>query len=84
MSDALPIIVSAWPKNSREELRVSLTEYQGQKLIDVRTWYAGADGELKPGKGLAASVRHLRALASAIAEAERIAGERGLLNEGGA
>ena len=32
------VVVATIPKNAREELRVSLTEYQGIPLVDVRAW----------------------------------------------
>lgn len=38
-------------KNSREVLRLGLSEYRGHKLVQARVWYRADDGELKPGKG---------------------------------
>ena len=37
-----PRIVATIPKNSREDVRVALTTYQGHDLIDIRV-YAAAD-----------------------------------------
>ena len=37
-------------KNSREELRVSLDEFRGYQLLNLRVWFAGEDGSLRPGK----------------------------------
>ena len=68
------IIVAEWRKNSRETLRVRLDSFKGQAVFDCRAWYAGDDGTLKPGKGgLTVSVRHLPALAEAIAKALELA-----------
>jgi hypothetical protein len=84
MSEALPIIIAEWPKNGRENIRVSLPKYQSNHTIDLRLWYLAEDGALRPGnKGITVSVKHVRQLATALAEAERRAGELGLLTEGG-
>lgn len=67
---ALPVIVAEWKRNSRETIRVQLAHSSGQNVIDVRNWYAGTDGELKPGRaGLTLAMRHLPALAASITEA---------------
>jgi hypothetical protein len=85
MSDALPIIIAEWPKNGRENIRVSLGKFQSNHTIDLRLWYSAEDGTMRPGnKGITVSVKHLPQLANALAEAERRAGELGLLAEGGA
>jgi hypothetical protein len=85
MSDALPIIIADWPKNGRENIRVTLGKYQSNYTIDIRLWYSAEDGTMRAGnKGITlAAGKHLRQLATALAEAERRAGELGLLNEGG-
>ena len=44
-------VIAEWQKNSRETLRVRLDEYQGQRVIDCRAWYADKAGNLKPGRG---------------------------------
>jgi len=44
-------------KNSREELRVTLDEFRGHHLVNVRIFYDAGDGEMKPGKqGIAMKV----------------------------
>jgi hypothetical protein len=79
-----PIIVAEWWKNRRKEaIRVRLSEYEGRALIDVRTWY-GDEGKLKPGKGFAASIKHLPRLAAEITRALAKARELGLIVEGAA
>jgi hypothetical protein len=82
---AEPITVAEWWKNRRgESIRVSLSNYEGRDLADVRTWYTGDDGKLKPGKGFAAEVKHLPRLTAAIAKAEAKARELGLIDDGAA
>ena len=36
-------------KNSREVLRISESEYEGHKFVDLRVWY-NDNGEMKPTK----------------------------------
>jgi hypothetical protein len=85
MTEALPIIVGEWRRNGREVVRVTLGKYQSNHTIDIRLWYAAEDGTMRAGnKGITlAAGKHLRQLATALAEAERRAGELGLLTEGG-
>lgn len=79
----LPIVVASWPRNSRETVRVRLDHYQGNNTIDCRSWYPGNDGELKPGKGLTLSVKHLPKLVAALTKALEAARSHGLVPEGG-
>lgn len=37
-------------KSAREELRVSVDEFRGHELINLRVWFEGEDGEIRPGK----------------------------------
>jgi Transcriptional Coactivator p15 (PC4) len=77
-----PLVIAEWWKNRRHEsIRVRLSSYEGRALIDVRTWY-GEDGKLKPGKGFAATVKHLPRLATEIAKALAKARELGLIDDG--
>jgi hypothetical protein len=74
-----PVTVAEWQRNSRETMRVRLDTYQGHSVIDVRAWYADAHGELRPGRsGLTLGVKHLPALASALAMALEETRRRGL------
>ena len=78
-----PVKIAEWWKNRRREsIRLVLNEYEGRRIIDLRTWYS-ADGKLKPGKGFAAEVRHLPRLAAEIAKAEARARELGLITDDG-
>src|SRR5947207_16004189 len=76
-----PLVVAEWNRNAREVVRVALDRYEGRYTIKVRVWYRTGD-EIKPGKsGLALGVRHLPALADAVAAALVQARELGLLND---
>ena len=63
------ITVAAFPKNSREEIRVRLTTYRGIDLLDVRSFYEQG-GVWRPGKGLAIRRELTAELRRAIAAAE--------------
>jgi hypothetical protein len=63
-------VIATIPKNSREELRTSLDEYKGHKLLHIRAWVAESNTPTKSGFGLqAALIPELRA-ALAVAEAK--------------
>ena len=67
---AEPVVCAEFLKNTREVVRVSLTEYNGIALLDVRAYYR--DGEtMKPGKGIAIRRDQLGHLKKAIAAAEK-------------
>lgn len=60
-------VVAKFEKNSREEVWVSIDEFRGRKIINIRVHYKGETGEWLPGKqGLALSVERYRDLAEAI------------------
>jgi hypothetical protein len=82
-SNTLPIVIAQWPKSVRETLRVTLDEFNGRSVIDIRTWWWTEAGELRPGRaGLTVSTRHLKALATALSDAAQTAEERGLIDQG--
>jgi hypothetical protein len=59
-------------KNAREEVRVSVDEFKGMQLLNIRVWFAGEDGEMRPGKqGVAVRVELAPDLAQAIREVSR-------------
>lgn len=64
-------VVAEFEKNGKEMVRVSLTEYQSHKLIDIRVFYRGAAGELLPGKGIALKRELITTLRKALQEAEK-------------
>jgi Transcriptional Coactivator p15 (PC4) len=73
-------VISEWPVNARETMRVRLDQFQGQNIVDIRRWYSSGGGELKPGRGgLTIGARHLPELAKALARALAEAEAAGLL-----
>ena len=77
---AEPVVIAEWSKNrAGESIQISIRNYDGLDLIDIRTFFGSADGQRRPGKGFAASVRHLPQLAKAISLALAKATELGLL-----
>jgi Transcriptional Coactivator p15 (PC4) len=82
-----PIEVAKFFKNRwrRESVHVSLSEFQGNCVINVRVYCTGTDGIDRPSpKGLAMSIRKLPELARALVQAEAKAHELGLLPDDGA
>jgi Transcriptional Coactivator p15 (PC4) len=78
---ASPIIVDEWTiNNRREKVRVSIEQFNGAWLINVRKWYEADDGAMHPGKqGIALSIKHLPQLAEAITNALAVASKRELI-----
>ena len=77
-------VISEWPVNGRETMRVRLDQYRGQNIVDLRRWYASGGGELKPGRGgLTIGARHLPDLADALAKALEAAKASGILGGDG-
>jgi hypothetical protein len=77
-----PIEIAKFWKNRRrnESVRVSLSEYEGQCLINVRVYCTGTDGIDRPTpKGLAMGIRKLPELARTLVKAEAKARELGLI-----
>jgi hypothetical protein len=76
-----PVIAGKfWANRRGEACIVSIREYEGAVVIDVRKNYTGADGKLAPTKkGIALVVRKLPELVKAINKAHRIAVELGLI-----
>jgi hypothetical protein len=73
-------IAKFWKNRKGEAIVVRLSEYEGHILIDQRTWFTAQDGTLKPGKGLACSVRHLPELVTGLNKALAKARELGLID----
>ena len=71
-------------KNATEELRVSLEEYHGRQLVNLRVFFTADDGTKRPGKaGVALRVEALPELRAAILEAEAEALRLGLIRREG-
>jgi hypothetical protein len=69
------------PKNSREELRLALSEYNGHPYADLRVFYRDDDsGEMRPSKkGITVLPGHWPAFRQALDQLEAQMQERGLL-----
>ena len=76
-------VISQFTKNAVEEVRVSLTEYRGHKLIDLRVYYEPREGgeRLPSKKGLTISVDLFPELKKALSELETALIEKNLLDE---
>lgn len=60
-------VVAKFEKNSREEVWVSVDDFRGRKIINIRVHYRSDSGAWLPGKqGLALSVDRYRDLAEAV------------------
>lgn len=73
-------LVAKFAKNTREEVRVSIDEFKGRKLINIRVWYMHPDTEaMLPGKqGMTLSVEKFDLLKTAIAQlGEKLNHEKG-------
>ncbi len=84
---AEPVEIAKFWKNRRrnESVHVTLSEYEGHPLINVRVYTTGTDGIDRPTtKGVAMGIRRLPELAAALAKAEAKAQELGLLDAEGA
>jgi hypothetical protein len=67
-------------KNSTETLHVSLDDFRGRSLINLRVFFTAEDGSQRPGKaGVALRVEALPELRAAILEAEAEALRLGLI-----
>lgn len=76
-----PIEVAKFFANRKGDVViVSLREFEGMPLLDIRKHYADGSGFLRPTrKGIAVVIRRLPDLAAAIMKAEKTARELGLL-----
>ena len=82
---AAPLTVAEfWANRKGETLRVTLSEYEGRPICDLRRYYTSADGKLLPTrKGIALSINRLPDLEAAITKAVSRARDLGLLKDGG-
>lgn len=65
--DADTELVAQFEKNSKEEVRVSIDDFHGRKLINLRVYYRSDAGDWRPGRqGLALGVDRYRELADAL------------------
>jgi len=60
-------VIAKFEKNSREEVWVSVDDFRGRKIINIRVYYRSETGAWLPGKqGIAVTVERYRDLAEAI------------------
>jgi Transcriptional Coactivator p15 (PC4) len=79
---SLPVIIAQWQRNASDTVMVRIDRYNGNSVVDIRTWWTSPTGELRPGpKGITMSVRHLPSLACALTKAVATARQLGLLTE---
>jgi hypothetical protein len=74
-------IIAEWPLNKRgEHLRISIENYNGHDLINIRKWFEAGDGTLHPSKqGVAVQVKNIRQLVDAMTKVLAAAVKRGLV-----
>jgi hypothetical protein len=73
------ILVSSFAKNSKEEVRVSLRDYMGRHVVDLRVYVENGEGAVVPTKkGLTISVEHYRDLRAAIDKLGKVLDEHGM------
>jgi len=73
-------LIEQFEKNAAEVVRVSLTEYRGRKLVDVRVYYSDAEGQYRPTKkGVSLNVDVYPDFRRAMLALEKVLLERDLL-----
>jgi len=74
-------LIAQFEKNATEVVRVSLREYRGRKLIDMRIHYSDDEGEYRPTKkGVSLSLETYPDFKRAVVALEKILLERDLLS----
>ena len=73
-------LVAQFEKNSKEEVRVSIDDFRGRKIINIRVYYRSESGQWLPGRqGLALGVDRYRDLAEAMLKVGEALQSQGLL-----
>lgn len=66
-------LIAQFEKNATEVVRVSITEFRGRKLIDLRVYYTDDEGEYRPTrKGISISVDGYPEFRHAIARLDKV------------
>ena len=66
-------LIAQFEKNATEVVRVSITEFRGRKLIDLRVYYTDDEGEYRPTrKGISISVDGYPEFRNAIARLDKV------------
>lgn len=69
------IVVGEWLATKRDLLRVTVRNFKGHTLIDIRRWYRDAGGKLCPGKGVSSRPADIDSLRKALRKAARLLGD---------
>jgi hypothetical protein len=69
----MTVMVARVPKSAREEVRVSLREMDGMRLVEMRVWEVRDGQAARTGKFVLLPARHAPDLAEAIMKAVRCA-----------
>lgn len=73
-------LIATIEKNKSEVIRVSLSEFNGHDLANLRVWFQADDGDMRPGKaGLAFRLEKLPAVIQALNDLEVEARRLGLI-----
>ena len=72
-------VISSFAKNSFEEVRISLTEFKGKELIDLRVYYQpDGEEEMRPTKkGITISSEKFPELKKGLLALEKVLQEKG-------
>jgi hypothetical protein len=75
-------VIAQFEKNATEVVRVSLTEYRGHKLIDLRVYYSDDEGQYRPTKkGISLAVGLYAEFKQATQALEKALLERNLITQ---
>jgi hypothetical protein len=73
-------LIASIGKNRSEVIRVSLSEYNGHDLANLRVWFTADDGDMRPSKaGIAFRLEKLPAVIQALNDLEAEARRLGLI-----
>ena len=75
-------VIAQFEKNATEVVRLSLTEYRGHKLVDIRVYYSDDQGQYRPTKkGVSLSVNLYADFKRAVHALEKILLDRKLITQ---
>jgi hypothetical protein len=75
-------VIAQFEKNATEVVRVSLTEYRGHKLLDLRVYYSDDEGQYRPTKkGISLAVGLYAEFKQAMQALEKALLERNLITQ---
>ena len=75
------VIVGIIPKNQREDIRVTLSNFKGHDLVGARIWFKSKEGAPRPSsKGITVNVKVLPQLIGLLEQDEKKAIELGVLD----